>query len=436
MPSTEGEIGALGTRINETLEEVNALDEARQEAWRELITAKEELEDRDLLEEAFQHHAKLNATLSARVRDMSLLLDVHKRISESGLELVDLLNSIATLVGETLDFEEFATFLWSPGKDSLSLAAGYGFLPKNQPWYLESFLNGWYYDQPEAEEGGSILINDLLASKRMAVPEGDVPNYSLLCLPMTFQDRRVGLLLFSRRVPSTFSEDMVRLVALLAHQASLAIRNAWLLRKTVELSLTDELTDIFNRRHRRRRLDLEWSRTQRYGQPISVVMIDIDHFKTFNDTHGHQRGDEVLQMVAATLQDNIRKVDTVARYGGEEFLILLPGADAPQSRDVAETLRSVIEERVFVGEELQPGGRLTVSLGVATYPGDARNIKGLIGAADRALYQAKDGGRNRVCGYAGPELELDTIHEGRGTNASPPTIPPSSPALPGLVTPR
>jgi len=146
-----------------------------------------------------------------------------------------------------------------------------------------------------------------------------------------------------------------------------------------------------------RLLDHEVERARRLERPVSLVMIDIDHFKRFNDTYGHQSGDEVLRHVAQLTAGALRRSDAVARYGGEEFVVLLPEATLQDALAVAEKIRTEVERGALgVGGVLRPL-QVTVSLGVAAFPSDAINGPDLVAAADRALYEAKNGGRNRVC---------------------------------------
>lgn len=162
-----------------------------------------------------------------------------------------------------------------------------------------------------------------------------------------------------------------------------------------ELSLTDDLTELGNRRRLERDLDVAFGPERR---PVGFVMLDIDHFKQFNDTHGHLAGDETLRRVAAILRFSVREGDVVYRYGGEEFCVLLADADPLEARAVAERLRSAVEAHDFPGAEDQPGGRLTISVGMSLIGAvDARSMKQ---CADEALYEAKRAGRNRVVVHA------------------------------------
>jgi diguanylate cyclase (GGDEF)-like protein len=185
-----------------------------------------------------------------------------------------------------------------------------------------------------------------------------------------------------------------------ANQAAMGIMNARLYQETVELSLTDPLTGTSNRRHLFQRLEMEVTRAQRFGTDLSLVMLDIDHFKLYNDRNGHPAGDEVLKGVAAALQRTVRKIDTVARYGGEEFAIVLPQIRREEAIQVGEKLRRAVSQIQFRNGQTQPGGQITISLGLAHFPSDAQDIHQLLSRADAALYAAKNGGRNRLVAYA------------------------------------
>ena len=163
-------------------------------------------------------------------------------------------------------------------------------------------------------------------------------------------------------------------------------------------SMRDQLTQIPNRRSFDNRLDLEWNRSLRDKQPVSVLMLDIDKFKNYNDTFGHQQGDLTLQTVASVIKKSLRRsVDFVARWGGEEFVILLPSTDAPGAIRVAETVRTAIEAAVIPCIS-DSGSKVTVSIGVNTIsPEPEDKISAFINGADGALYEAKEQGRNRVC---------------------------------------
>lgn len=174
-------------------------------------------------------------------------------------------------------------------------------------------------------------------------------------------------------------------------------------RQLVEESVTDPLTGVRNRRYLERFLETEAARAKRYDTECSVTMLDLDNFKLYNDAHGHPAGDGVLRAVADILQEEARQADVIARYGGEEFVHIMPETGSEDARATAERIRRTVEERHFAGEEVLPDG-ITVSLGVASLPANAETARSLIQAADRALYRAKERGRNRVV-RAGETIE-------------------------------
>jgi diguanylate cyclase (GGDEF)-like protein len=163
-----------------------------------------------------------------------------------------------------------------------------------------------------------------------------------------------------------------------------------------ELSRKDGLTELYNHRFFHQLLAGEVSRGERYGRNVNLIMIDIDHFKQYNDAHGHPAGDMALRKLAHVLKRCVRACDYVARYGGEEFAIIVPEIDLGSARSLAERVRTLIDETEFEGEDVMPLGRLTASLGVAAYPTHASTKEELVEQADRALYAAKAASRNCV----------------------------------------
>jgi len=166
--------------------------------------------------------------------------------------------------------------------------------------------------------------------------------------------------------------------------------------RLAQLAVTDGLTGLFNHRHFHERLALEVERSGRNGLPLALFMIDVDHFKKYNDTHGHPAGDEVLRQVARLLVDGRRVNDFCARYGGEEFAVVLVDTPKIIAAKVAEKLRERVAAYPFASADTQPSGRLTISIGVASFPDDAGDPESLVRSADAALYRAKAGGRDCV----------------------------------------
>jgi diguanylate cyclase (GGDEF)-like protein len=160
----------------------------------------------------------------------------------------------------------------------------------------------------------------------------------------------------------------------------------------------DGLTGLFNHRLFREALIRELNEARRNDTALSVIFMDVDHFKQFNDSNGHLAGDDVLRTLAEITQREVHRPGLVARYGGEELVALVPGAGKNDARELAEHIRKIVEEHRFLGEEAQPLGKVTLSLGVATFPGDGDDPDTIIDHADQAVYRAKGEGRNQVCG--------------------------------------
>jgi diguanylate cyclase (GGDEF)-like protein len=213
----------------------------------------------------------------------------------------------------------------------------------------------------------------------------------LLVVPMLVEGERIGAVVAEESSSRKYRIDSrVRpMVEQFASHAALAISNVRLLEQVQMLAETDPLTGIPNRLMFDRTLHKELTRADRSGSPLGLLLIDVDHFKNLNDTHGHQVGDDVLRQLALALQDHSRSFDTVARYGGEEFAVIVPSADLNECAEVAERLRLEIER-------LPLATPVTASLGFALYPRHGDGVDALIRAADEALYRSKKNGRNRV----------------------------------------
>ncbi len=221
---------------------------------------------------------------------------------------------------------------------------------------------------------------------------------ALLLVPLVTGGETVGVAQFERDAPGTYSQrDMLR-VRSLAGQVAATIANVRLHRDIYTQAITDGLTGLFNRRHMQSALADERQRAQRYGHSLSVIMLDVDGFKSYNDTYGHPQGDVLLKMLAAILRETTREVDIVGRYGGEEFIILLPETPKTEALRTAERLRAAVAAAIFPGFADDPEMVVlkTISLGVATFPADAQEIPALVQQADEALYRAKRAGRNQV----------------------------------------
>jgi len=184
---------------------------------------------------------------------------------------------------------------------------------------------------------------------------------------------------------------------ILAHQFTLALQRIRLYQEVERLAMTDSLTELYTRRYILERFEEELSRAKIRGMPLSFLMLDVDHFKRFNDQYGHLTGDQVLRGIAKTLRESIREIDIVGRFGGEEFCVVLPDTDRDGAFYVAERIRSGVEKSKITAYDTI--AEATVSIGISTFPDDGQQSSELLDKADWALYRAKKNGRNKICSF-------------------------------------
>ncbi|MFH1227602.1 MAG: diguanylate cyclase [Planctomycetota bacterium] len=237
-----------------------------------------------------------------------------------------------------------------------------------------------------------------------------------MCLPMMAQGETVGVLNIRHlKNPGDggqahYSKEQKQLGAAIAEHISSALANLRLRQKLREQSIRDPLTELFNRRYMEEFLERELHRAKRSNAPIGIIMFDIDDFKVFNDTAGHDAGDKVLQALAALMKAQIREEDIACRFGGEEFILILPEMTLDKVKERAEDLRSRAQS-LALNHKDKPLGPITISLGVAVFPLHGATAGVLIKSADKALYRAKESGKNRVVvsELAGTYLPPDSV---------------------------
>jgi diguanylate cyclase (GGDEF)-like protein len=391
------EIGELATNYNKTLAAITDLHAQRLEDAESIESMQRDLTLKDQVEAQHRTIDQTNQRLELRVRELTLLYDLTRTLG-STLQLDELLKHMTEILGRNLGYEFFELLLADEATGDLVVKTtfGHGTGPIGARVSNPSSGAGWAARQREV-----LLVRDTRTDPRRPEPLRERPGAagSALWIPMLFKDDCLGVLELFRPVADAFSEDDFRLLQAVANQAAMAIANARLHQKMVKLSLTDPLTGVQNRRGLFERLQMEIDRAERFAHPMAVAMIDVDRFKRFNDALGHPAGDAALRQMGALLASSVRKVDVLARYGGEEFALVLSRADRAAALEVAEKIRTVIEAASFDAGLARSAGRLTVSVGVAVYPEDARDLATLIDCADAALYCAKREGRNRVRAY-------------------------------------
>ncbi len=231
------------------------------------------------------------------------------------------------------------------------------------------------------------------------IPQMEKLDIEVIC-PLFRNDNIVGVLALGPNFKNeAYTDENMETLGIMANMLAVAIDNAKLYERIRALSYTDGMTGLHNYRFFRLRIKEEIARTRREESHISLLILDVDYFKNYNDTLGHPAGDEVLRKLSRILKQSVRDNDIVARYGGEEFAVILSGAEKEGAHVLADRIRVKVEAADFFKEEIQPNGQLTVSIGIATFPDDAVGEQELIENADKALYEAKKAGRNRVFTY-------------------------------------
>jgi diguanylate cyclase (GGDEF)-like protein len=259
-------------------------------------------------------------------------------------------------------------------------------------------------------EGRPLVVRDLDAAGQLPAPaERKYKTASFISYPLVVGNRRVGVLNMTDKAGGGTYDDLdLNLLDLLAPQMALALDRADWHQKATQfqlLSITDALTGLLNRRYLEERLSEELERSKRHRFPVSFLMLDIDNFKEYNDRFGHPAGDIALEMTAQCLKTALRTADVASRYGGEEFSVLLPQTNLAEAHIIAERIRHRVEHTSFPHRESQPGGAVTISIGISTFGAKVDTPETMIDAADQALYRAKSRGKNRVEAYAPPATQ-------------------------------
>lgn len=398
----DDEIGEIGRAVNDLLANLSSLEVRMIEQGQELRNTREEL----ILKRAL---SLKSAELEQRLKERALLFDI-VRASASERELDGVLDDIATRLGKALHLRECLLFLVDEQTRRLTLRATYGFDRPGE--LLERIV---LFDEGAlgkvAETAEPLMVEDL--------EQADAPLWepipksgSIAILPVVHHGKTTGVMAATRPEPSGFSEVETGLLEAIGDQLGLAIRHTQLFDELRRGSQHDDLTGLGNRRLLRIRLEDELHRAERFGQAVSVLAIDIDHFKALNDRHGHPTGDASLRKLAGLMTRNLRRIDTIARIGGEEFVVLLPRTSLSEAAQVGHKLRSIVEQTEFPGGQGQPGGMLTISVGAAALRPEETGAD-LLARADSALYEAKDQGRNCVVTASQPTRSASSATRSR-----------------------
>ena len=339
-------------------------------------------------------------------KDISALLDM-SQMMESAIDLDMTLNLILLTVQQHCECRVCAVYLKSADGRTLELRAASSQRGKVSllPAFPVDEARREVRDRTEPPQAALILANiDPQAS-------------SFACLPLASVEGLLGMLYVGCSEDNCLTAETVLKLEQIAAYSAFPLQRVLLQQDFRALAYSDPMTGLDNFRQFEETLADEMARAERYGRPLSLILLDIDHFKSFNDTLGHPAGDALLGQLGVVLRNCLRNVDRPARYGGEEFVVICPETGAREAFLIAERIRRSIAETPFVLSEksaTEPSGsgetkRVTVSLGCATYPADARTARELVKKADLALYDAKAAGRNAVRSYAECRLPLSVL---------------------------
>jgi diguanylate cyclase (GGDEF)-like protein len=347
-----------------------------------------------------QEVRRLRTELENRSRFNNSLQHFLERISCADPEMT--YSSIVSNSKELLQSERASLLVLDETSNELILKAASGLATdpaKVGPIRVGEGVSGQVIDS-----GVPVIVTDLRREGRTpAPPERKYKSNSFISYPIIIGNRKVGVLnVTDKSGGRTFDEVDLSLLEIIGPQVALALERAEWQERATEfqlMSITDPLTALPNRRYLEERLMEELNRSRRYNFPMSFLMIDIDDFKAYNDKNGHQAGDLALQITAHCLKGALRSADVASRYGGEEFCILLPQTAIAEAGAIADRIRQRVSTTHFPHGKTQPLGRVTVSIGVSTFSEMVNTSENIIAAADRALYQAKNRGKDRVVFY-------------------------------------
>ncbi|MBJ6751485.1 sensor domain-containing diguanylate cyclase [Geomonas anaerohicana] len=344
-------------------------------------------------------------SLESQVKALKDLIEVAKAVV-STLDLDTVLQAILTSAMRFAETPAGSVALYYDAKRELSLHAHSGLTAdfvKKERWEVTA---GGLTEQV-LRAGEIFYIEDTektpFFNNPIALNEGI---RSLVCVPLIFQERIVGILYLDDFAPRQFDREKLNMLSILASFAAMAIHNATLHKQTKLLAITDALTGLHNHRYFKQYFRQEMARAKRYHKPFSIIMMDVDDFKSYNDSYGHAAGDRLLELMGELILQTIRGVDVAFRYGGEEFIVLLPETRLEKAILAAERLRDSVQSGTAARLVEGTNRGVTVSIGVASYPENADKMDELFNIVDSLLYLAKRCGKNKVYHQEGLEIPV------------------------------
>ncbi|HET6514754.1 MAG TPA: diguanylate cyclase [Thermodesulfovibrionales bacterium] len=345
------------------------------------------------------------------IRDLAALNFSASKLSPALKSKEVLYESIVEISSRLVNVEKASLMLPEKDRQELFIKAVKGinkWLARNIRVRVGEGIAGRVY-----HEGKPLLVSDieknLSTKKRARYRTG-----SFISIPLKIGDETIGVLNVADKVSGEiFTETDVEFLRYFASYASVVLRGAHYYQVSNHmrtLSITDSLTGLFNRRYFDDRLFEELQRSVRYNTPFSLAILDIDNFKEFNDTEGHVAGDEALKTVANITRESLRSIDILSRFGGEEFSVIMPQTDKDEAFLVAERVRKNVRDLLPASWRRFPYERMTVSIGIATFPDDGKDAKTMVRNADKALYRAKLSGKDCTIEYSHLDTDLRESH--------------------------
>jgi len=332
-------------------------------------------------------------------KDLNKLRSIINAISTS-VEVKGIIESAGTTLPSLFDFSVFGV-LWKEGP-MLSLFQEESCPPAFTQEVVKNMLKVFSIlgEEPIEVERVNLQVEKGKLRNKQKVMDPQASLKSHLTLPLVIEGEIIGCISLNSDQANMYNVPRLQFFSVLGYQMAASLKHIQRFSMVKKEAIYDTLTNLFNRRHFEERLSAETQRAFESESNLSLIMVDIDHFKKVNDTFGHDGGDKVLREIASLLKNSVRKHDTVARYGGEEFVLLLPGAPLDPTNMVAERIRRLVENTTFDMGQTQI--HITISLGISNFPIHRMKSKEeLVKMADLALYEAKRGGRNRVCIFKG-----------------------------------
>lgn len=331
-----------------------------------------------------------------RHSQLAVFNEIGKALASS-LDLKEILNIVMTKISELLKPKNWSLLLLDEDTEELrfEIVVGDGAEKiKNLRLKLGEGVAGWV-----AKERAPLLVPDVSKDPRFSKKADEASSFvtkSIICVPLVNRGKCLGVIELINKVEAKrFGDEDLLVLTTLADYTAIAIGNAIFFNRIHELTITDDLTKLYNSRFMQSRLEYEIERARRFNHPLSMIFLDLDYFKEVNDSHGHLAGSKLLAEVAALIVRTIRNVDMACRYGGDEFLILMPDTPKANATVAAKKLCAALKATAFLKEELL-NLHLTGSFGVASFPDDASGKDELIHKADNAMYAIKNSTRDGV----------------------------------------